>query len=199
VFEPFFTTKQAGKGTGLGLSTVYGIVKQIGGDIWLYSELGKGTTFKIYLPITGGPAAAPAVPPPRAPAGGTETVLVVEDESALRQLAERSLAAAGYHVLTAPNGSEAAFVLEQQGDKIQLMLTDVVLPGISGRVLAEQMLSLHPGLRVLFTSGYTDDTLVRHGVSADPTHFLAKPYSVASLIRRVRDALDAPPRQPKSG
>ncbi len=193
IFEPFFTTKELGRGTGLGLSTVYGIVQQSGGSIGVSSEPGRGTTFKIFLPSVDGstahsrPAAVPAEP------AGTETVLVVEDEPALQQLAGRALRAAGYVVLAAATGEEAAALLDEHRDEVHLMLTDVVLPGISGRELASRVAPLHPGLRVLFTSGYTDDTVLHHGVSAQTAKFLAKPYSVDALIRKVREVLDAAP------
>jgi two-component system, cell cycle sensor histidine kinase and response regulator CckA len=193
IFEPFFTTKPAGKGTGLGLSTVYGIVTQSGGSIAAYSEVGLGTTFKIYLP---GVEAAPRDEPPRVPtrAAGTETVLVVEDEPAVRALATRALESAGYSVLSAGTGEEALRILGHHAGPVHLMMTDVVLPGIGGPLLAAQTASSHPQMKVLYASGYTDDAILRHGVLANPAHFLSKPYSLADLHRAVRDALDSPRR-----
>ncbi|MHB1862863.1 MAG: PAS domain S-box protein [Gemmatimonadaceae bacterium] len=192
VFEPFFTTKERGKGTGLGLSTVYGIVKQNGGSIWVYSEPGAGTAFKIYLPRVD-EVAEPVRPVAQVGrVGGAETILVVEDELALRQLAERVLKAAGYSVLTAENGDVALSVLAHHDGPVHLMVTDVVLPGISGRDLAQRVAVAHPAVRVLYTSGYTDDTMLRHGIIESTTRFVAKPYSVAQLRQAVRDALDAP-------
>ena len=191
IFEPFFTTKDPGKGTGLGLATVYGIVKQSGGSIWVYSEPGQGTTFKVYLPrVDGVPIAAP--PPAPLTAGGTETVLIVEDEDLLRDLARRMLQLAGYVVLTAANGEEALRVLEAQDGRVDLVLTDVVMPGISGRELAVRLALSHPDLKVLFTSGYTDDVIQRHGLLDCTTHFLSKPYSMEELTRKVRATLDGP-------
>ncbi len=191
IFEPFFTTKELGRGTGLGLSTVYGIVKQSGGSISVISEIGRGTTFKIFLPSVDANVVHPTPASVPGAHAGTETVLVVEDESALRQLAARALSAAGYVVLTAATGEEAAAILDGHRGQVDLMLTDVVLPGISGRELAAQVAPRHPGLRVLFTSGYTDDTVLRHGVTAQTAKFLAKPYTVGALTRKIREILDA--------
>ncbi|MDO8794850.1 MAG: response regulator [Vicinamibacterales bacterium] len=190
IFEPFFTTKGLGQGTGLGLSTVYGIVKQSGGSIEVDSELGRGTTFRIYLPRVG------EVAPPDQPittesiAPGDETILLVEDERALRLVATRILTKAGYNVLAAGTGEEALLVLERHDGPVQLLLTDVVLPGISGRELANRLAEAHPEIKVLYTSGYTDDAILRRGVLDKGTHFIAKPYTVAALTRKVRDVLE---------
>jgi PAS domain S-box-containing protein len=192
IFEPFFTTKERGKGTGLGLSTVYGIVKQSGGNIWVYSEPGQGTTFKIYLPRAPSATTATAIEPTtiRAPSTGTETILVVEDEEALRKVALRALEAAGFKVLTAADGNEALMKSAQHAGDIQLLLTDVVMPGMSGRVLAQELAKTRPTVKVVYMSGYTDNAIVHHGVLDAGTHFLAKPFTLAGLTQKVREALD---------
>jgi two-component system, cell cycle sensor histidine kinase and response regulator CckA len=192
IFEPFFTTKEMGKGTGLGLSTVYGIVKQSGGNIWVHSELGKGTTFAVYLPrelsaTTATTPRPPTVPPQRT---GTETILVVEDEEALLKIAKRALDAAGYTVLTAADGDEALRTCAQHVGDIRLLVTDVVMPGMSGRTLAQELSKTRPTLGVLYMSGYTDNAIVHHGVLDAGTHFLAKPFTAASLALKVREVLD---------
>jgi PAS domain S-box-containing protein len=190
IFEPFFTTKAQGKGTGLGLSMVYGIVKQSGGSIWFHSEPGHGSRFTIYLPyVAGAPAARPARVPAPLPRG-QETVLVVEDEPALRELAARVLTGAGYTVLQAANGADALALLSQHAEAVHLVFTDVVMPGMNGRELAARLATLRPGIRVLYTSGYTEDAILRHGVLDDPRRFLSKPYTPAALRRRIREALD---------
>ncbi len=197
IFEPFFTTKEAGKGTGLGLATVYGVVKQSEGSIWVYSEPGLGTAFKIYLPRVVAPRPPAAVA--RKPEGirrGTETILVVEDDPGVRRLAERILTGAGYTVLTAVDGTAALRLLREHGGPIHLVLSDVVLPGIGGRELAAQVAAAHPGVRVLLTSGYTDDALLRSTVTDAATQFLGKPYTAVELTRRVREVLDAPGAAP---
>ncbi len=191
LFEPFFTTKPPGQGTGLGLATVYGVVKQSGGYVWVYSELGRGSSFKVYLPQVEGrvePGAIP-IPAPR-PRHTGETVLLVEDEPAVRLFARKALELAGYQVLVAPDGMEALRLAEQHSGPIQLLLTDVVMPGMSGRMLAERLCQQRPTLKVLYTSGYTDDAIVRHGVLDASAAFLQKPFSPETLERKIRDVLD---------
>jgi PAS domain S-box-containing protein len=191
VFEPFFTTKGPEKGTGLGLSTVYGIVKQSDGFIWLYSEVGHGTTFKIYLPRVGDAAGSTRASPTGASAHGHETVLIVDDVAGLRHLAMRMLESAGYTVLAAANGEEALLLFARHEQPVHLMLTDVVMPGMDGRTLAEQFKETRPGMKVLYTSGYTDDAIVRHGVLDPGTAFVSKPFTAADLLRKVREVLDS--------
>jgi PAS domain S-box-containing protein len=190
VFEPFFTTKDPGKGTGLGLSTVYGIVKQSGGYISVESEVGRGTTFTVYLPRVDAAVetAAPAVA--REAPGGSETVLLVEDDVSLRRLAREVLEAGGYRVLEAADGTEALRLSAEHGGPIDLLFTDVVLPGMSGRRLAESLVPLHPGIKVMYASGYTDDVVVQRGVFAHGTAFLPKPFTPTVLRTRVRALLD---------
>jgi two-component system cell cycle sensor histidine kinase/response regulator CckA len=191
VFEPFFTTKEAGKGTGLGLSTVYGVVKQSGGHVTAHSEPGVGTTFRIYLPrVEDAPETDHGSPAHAALVGGTETVLVVEDEEAVRRLACRALEAQGYTVLSAAGAREAIRLCEEHAGKIHLMLTDVVMPGVSGRDLARSAAAIRPSLKVLFMSGYTDDAIVHHGVLDAGTPFLQKPFTPCSLAQKVRWVLD---------
>ena len=193
LFEAFFTTKPKGKGTGLGLSTCQTIVQQSGGYIDVYSELGQGTTFKIYFPRVEQPidaiaALLPSGPLPR----GTETLLVVEDDLSLRHLARGVLETQGYHVLVAPNGQEALRVArDHQGSPIRLVLSDVIMPQMGGREMAEHLKTTNPELKVLFTSGYTDDTISHHGVLEAGVEFLAKPYTPAALAFKVRELLDA--------
>ena len=193
IFEPFFTTKETGKGTGLGLATVYGVVKQSGGYIWVYSEPGQGTSFKVYLPrVTEAPQPAPAAPTRAAALMGSETVLLVEDDEMVRNLARRMLEARGYTVLSASRGEDALGVVERHDGPIDLLVTDVVMPGMSGRSVAQRLLGLRPGLKVLYLSGYTDDAIVRHGMLEPGIAFLQKPFSADALARKVREVLDAP-------
>jgi two-component system, cell cycle sensor histidine kinase and response regulator CckA len=191
VFEPFFTTKDQGKGTGLGLSTVYGIVKQSGGDVWIYSEPGKGTTFKVYFPRAddGAPMSTPKDEDQAAPRG-TETILVVEDDPALRALSERVLEGNGYTVLLARNGVEALAIASGHAGRIDMVATDVVMPKMNGRPLVEKLLETREEMRVLFMSGYTDDEVMRRGVIDGRTAFLQKPFTPAQLAKKVREVLD---------
>ncbi len=195
IFEPFFTTKVAGKGTGLGMATVYGIVKQSGGSIWVYSEAGQGTTFKIYLPEEGAPAqlAQPSqiMVDMSGKSGAGETVLLVEDEEPVRRIAERILSEEGYRVLAAADGEEAIHIANQAPGKIQLLLTDVMMPNMKGSELAVKVSERNPGLRVLYMSGYTDDAIVRHWLLKPDTQFIGKPFNSAALRRKVREVLDA--------
>jgi PAS domain S-box-containing protein len=191
IFEPFFTTKERGSGTGLGLATAYGAVHQAGGSIEVYSEVGIGTTIKIYLPRVEGEAASPAHDDrPTILPGGTETVLVVEDEATVRTLCVRILERLGYKVPQAQNGAEAIAVARGYGGRIDLLLTDVVMPGMNGADLANQLVLHHPEMKVLFTSGYTDDAIVRHGVLDEGVSFIGKPYTPLALARKVREVLD---------
>ena len=191
LFEPFFTTKEVGKGTGLGLATVYGIVKQSGGYIWVYSEPGRGTTVKVYLPRVPG-SLEPPLPAPEPPAlrGGSETVLLVEDAAPVRTLARRSLEGCGYRVLDAADGPSAIDLSARHAGVIDVLVTDVVMPGMSGRELAERLAPTRPEMKVLYTSGYTDDAMVRQGVLNAGVAFLQKPFVPDSLARKVRDVLD---------
>ncbi len=189
IFEPFFTTKGVGKGTGLGLAMVFGAVKQSGGSIDVYSELGLGSTFKIYLPAAADQASSPEKRDSSV-VGGTETILLVEDEDGVRALALLVLQRHGYTVLAASDGTDAMRVIEQHRGHIDLLVTDVVMPGMDGRELAEGLRPRFPQMKVLFSSGYTDDAVVRHGVLHDSVFFLQKPYSPFSLAKKVRDVLD---------
>jgi len=191
MFEPFFTTKEAGKGTGLGLATVYGIVKQSGGYVWCYSELGHGTTFTVYLPRVDEPVDPLPVRVAARSTRGSETVLVVEDEPGLRALTRRLLEKHGYTVLEAATADAAAALARDYPGPIHLLLADVVLPGGSGRALADALLSQRAGVRVLFMSGYTEDAIVHRGVLASNTPFLHKPFSADTLTAKVREVLDA--------
>jgi PAS domain S-box-containing protein len=198
IFEPFFTTKGPEQGTGLGLSTAYGIIKQSHGFIWVYSEPGIGTTFKIYLPQVADSVVAALRDTPTESVSGTETILLVEDNAGLRKLATRLLEPVGYTVLPAASAEEALQLLGLHEDQVHLLvspvdllLTDVVMPGMSGQKLAERLAATHPTMKVLYMSGYTDDTTVRHGVLQAQMAFLSKPFTRESLLRKVREVLDA--------
>jgi PAS domain S-box-containing protein len=192
LFEPYFTTKEYGKGTGLGLATVYGIVQQHGGHVHVYSELGRGTTFKVYFPRTlEMPDASCGDQPSSQPAGGGETIMLVEDNPEVRSLAHAVLAAQGYQLLTADNAEAALGMLSGHGAPIHLLLTDVVMPGCSGTELADRIRALHPGIKVLFMSGYAEDAVARHGLLAEGMAFLPKPFNALDLARQVRRVLDA--------
>jgi signal transduction histidine kinase/CheY-like chemotaxis protein len=193
IFEPFFTTKEPGRGTGLGLATCYGIVKQAEGHIWAYSEPGRGTTLKVYLPRALGAAATETVVAPRSVEGsGKETVLVVEDELQIREMIVRVLEKRGYTVLPCGRGEEALALAGDVSRRVDLLITDVVLPGWSGREIAERVLALRPGLRMLYISGYTENSVVHHGVLEEGVDFLAKPFTPSDLVRTVRTLLDRP-------
>ena len=192
VFEPFYTTKEVGKGTGLGLSTVYGIVKQSGGSIWVYSEPGKGSTFKVYLPVVQENVESEQKQSSSDSFHGRETVLLVEDEEMVRNLTREILEMNGYQVLTAGDGEEACKVCESYTDEIHLMITDVVMPQMSGRELCERVSKQRPEMAILYMSGYTDDAIVRHGVLDDGMPFLQKPFTPDSIARKVRELLEQP-------
>jgi two-component system cell cycle sensor histidine kinase/response regulator CckA len=192
IFEPFFTTKPAGRGTGLGLSTVYGIVKQTGGNIWLYTEPGKGTTFKIYLPaIAALPEDIGKVAPAEAPRRGAGTVLVVEDDEQLRRLTHRALDAQGYTVLVADRGGTALDIARRHKGDIDLLLTDVIMPDTNGRKLADTIRAARPGLKVLYMSGYPDGAIASHGMLEPGVAYLAKPFTTEAITRKVREVLEA--------
>jgi len=190
LFEPFYTTKQKGKGTGLGLSTVYGIVKQSNGHIYVYSEIGKGTTFKIYFPQSEGVIKASVKQgESELSAGGSETVLVVEDEEAVRELTVRILRERGYTVLEAADGRQALQLAREFSNAIDLVITDVIMPGVSGSALVAQLESCRPQIKSLFVSGYADDAIVRHGILNSNLAFLQKPFTVENLLRKIREVL----------
>ena len=190
IFEPFFTTKEVGRGTGLGLSTIYGIVKQSGGNIWVYSEVGKGATFKIYLPRVDADAYEMVLKDNENVLNdGSETILLVEDEEMVRKLATDILRTRGYHVLVASGGDEAIEICKLHKERIDLILTDVVMPGMNGRKVAESVSLLQPEIRVLYMSGYTDDAIIHHGVLDPGTNFIEKPFTAQSLSSKVREIL----------
>src|SRR5260221_4572114 len=193
IFEPFYTTKEEGKGTGLGLSTVFGIVKQSDGNLGVYSEVGQGTTFRVYLPRVNDNGEVTAVvaplPEPR-PARG-ETILLVEDAELLRIMIQEMLETAGFDVLVGGSAEEALAVVEAHSGPIHLLLTDVVMPRMSGPQLAERLKAVWPGVKVLYMSGYTDEAIVHHGVLEGGTHFLQKPFTTEALLRKLSEVLDA--------
>jgi len=191
IFEPFFTTKELGKGTGLGLSMVYGIVKQSGGNIWVYSEPGRGTSFKIYFPLASGPA--DSVAHDHAPVSrhrGVETILLAEDDEQVRELASEALSAAGYSVLAAETPQAAISICRDHAARIDLLLTDVVMPIIGGRELARQLTAIRPDLRVLYMSGYTPQAILHHGELEANTFFIQKPFTPSSLAAKIREVLE---------
>jgi CheY-like chemotaxis protein len=190
IFEPFFTTKGVGVGTGLGLSTVYGIVKQSEGTIWVYSEPGIGTVFKVYLPRHEGSAPSVAAPPVRVIPRGHETILLVEDENALRGLFKMFLTNNGYRVLETGDVDEALEICRRKETEIDLLLTDMVMPKMNGRKLAEQVVALRPKIKVAFMSGYTDDVVVHKGLLDPGTAFIEKPIGREELLQKIRDFLD---------
>jgi nitrogen-specific signal transduction histidine kinase len=190
IFEPFFTTKEVGKGTGLGLSVVFGVVQQAGGCIDVQSEVGTGTTFRIYFPAVTVPVSRRSDPSLLPLVGGTETVLLVEDEAAVRGFAAASLRSQGYRVLTASDGLDAMGVVRAHDGPLELVVTDVVMPGTSGPDLVAQVRAVRPDIRVLYMSGYTDDSVVRHGLLASDVALIQKPFSPRDLVVRVRRVLD---------
>jgi CheY-like chemotaxis protein len=187
LFEPFFTTKGPGAGTGLGLATVFGVVKQSGGSIYVYSEEGRGTTFKIYLPAAAEEAEGLAPGGDGAAEGGEETIMLVEDDERVRELVRVMLESKGYRVLVAGGAEEAERLC---GDDVDLLLTDVVMPDVNGRVLAERLSSSAPAMRILFMSGYSDEAVYRHGEISPNAAFIEKPFTDRTLARKVREVLD---------
>ena len=194
LFEPFFTTKGVGKGTGLGLASVYGIVKQNGGEIVVESEPGRGTILSIYLPSAGGeaPSAGASVQVAAAAPPGNETILLLEDHEGVLELAEHILREQGYRVMTARDGPQALALAGEHSGEIRLLVTDVVLPGMSGREVAERLLPVCPGLKVLFMSGYTDEVIRHHRVPETGVAFMPKPFNPAEMAHKVRQMLDSP-------
>jgi CheY-like chemotaxis protein len=195
IFEPFFTTKEVGKGTGLGLSTVYGIVQQSKGHIWLYSELGRGTTFRVYFPRTDREATDMRTPVPPQSLQGTETVLVVEDEEAVRAIMSAVLRRNGYTVIEAPNGEVALRLCSTYDAPIDLVVTDVIMPVMGGKELADRLLQLRRELKLLFVSGYTENAIVEHGELERGISFLQKPITPSAFAIKVREVLDRHARE----
>jgi two-component system cell cycle sensor histidine kinase/response regulator CckA len=192
LFEPFFTTKGPGQGTGLGLATIFGAIQQVGGHIEVQSEKGVGTTFEIYLPrIEKQAEKLDREKPPSDMPRGSETILLVEDDIRIGNLALKALKRQGYKVLYAPNGGEALMLAEKYSNRIDMLVTDVVMPVMNGRELAERLLKLHPEMKVLFTSGYTEDVILRHGVVEKNLNFIGKPYSFQAMAGKVRNVLDS--------
>ena len=189
IFEPFFTTKEKGKGTGLGLSTVYGIVKQTSGYVMVQSDIGRGSTFHIYLPLTEGKAETHAATTPDTACGGSETILLVEDEESVRQLVRDTLAARGYKVIEGENGEAGMTAAARHNGKIDLVITDVVMPGMGGREMVKQLAAERPGTKVLYLSGYTEDAIISDGSIESGTAFLQKPFTLQNLTRKVREVL----------
>ncbi|MBC8087092.1 MAG: response regulator, partial [Phycisphaerae bacterium] len=195
IFEPFYTTKERGKGTGLGLSLVYATVEQSGGVIRVTSAPNKGASFEMYFPSSDEPAIQAVSAAPPAPArNGTELILLAEDEDSVRAVAREALERRGYRVLAAADGPSALALARSCTETIDLLLTDVVMPGMNGRELAEALLLERPGTRVLFASGYTDDAVLLHGVRTDELSFIQKPFTPPALVQRVREVLDLPLR-----
>jgi two-component system, cell cycle sensor histidine kinase and response regulator CckA len=191
IFEPFFTTKAIGQGTGLGLSTVYGIVKQSGGFVWVYSEPDEGSVFKIYLPAAEAlPQDEPPSEPQVTPEGGSETIVVIEDEDVVRNLASRGLRDHGYEVLEARNGAQALAYIKQHPGTVDLVISDVVMPEMGGRELGESLARVEPGLLVLFMSGYTGEDVVQRGLLDPGAPFQQKPFTPGGLATKVRAMLD---------
>jgi two-component system cell cycle sensor histidine kinase/response regulator CckA len=191
IFEPFYTTKEKGKGTGLGLSTVYGIIKQTGGYIWVYSEPRKGTTFKIYLPRVADKIEDTVIRKSQPETlKGKETILLVEDDDGVREVSEMILTQFGYSVLTASDGETALRIIKDNGSKIKLMITDLVMPGMSGKELTDKLTESGNGLKVLYLSGYSDEAILDHGILNEGVDFLPKPFGTQELLQKVREILD---------
>ncbi|MBI3722612.1 response regulator, partial [bacterium] len=192
-FEPFFTTKELGRGTGLGLATTYGIVRQSNGQICVESTPGTGTRFDVYLPrVEGVPATIETAPRPTGIHRGTEKILLVEDDESVRSLVQTVLAQQGYAVIEATTGNDALRLWQESGSDVDLVVTDVVMPEMGGDSLVKQLRAVHPKVRVLFMSGYTQSGIVKHGVLVPETEFIQKPFTPASLMQKVRAVLDAP-------